>query len=419
MYNLLKFDFIKEIMSWQIDLLPLFIPVLFLFIFFEWRKTKKKNKESFRFESTVLNISFGLIERIFEVYFFLNVFFAYKFINNNFSLIDISTSSVLSWIICLFALDFVIYWYHRLGHTVSFLWAAHVVHHQCEEFNLTVAFRNGIFPHIFRSIFMVSLPLIGFPAEMILISLAISGIWQFFIHTTTIKKLGILEEFMMTPSLHRVHHASNEKYLDKNFGGMFIIWDRMLGTYCKEEETVKFGIVKPVNTFNLWKAYTHVWEDLFKASISTNSIKQALQVWLDKPGNVYEQFVQNNPVSAERESHFILPRRVIYYLISQLLITVTGMIVLLVYKEMMPTWFFISIALVVVLSSFSFCFLLEAKKWTFGLERARLLILCFILCSFCSSFFIHWICGLTVFFLLWLEVCDHKITKQNNSIHLG
>ena len=416
MYNLLKFDFIKEIMSWEIDLLPLSIPVLFLFIFFEWRKTNKKNKESYRFESTVLNISFGLIERIFEVYFFLTVFFVYKYINQNFSLIDISTSSFLSWIICLFVLDFVIYWYHRAGHTVSFLWAAHVIHHQCEEFNLTVAFRNGIFPHIFRSIFMIPLPLIGFPAEMILISLAISGIWQFFIHTTTIKKIGILEEFMMTPSLHRVHHASNEKYLDKNFGGMFIIWDRLMGTYCKEEETVRFGIVKPVNTFNLWKAYTHVWKDLLKASKSTNSIKQVLQIWLDKPGKVYEQFVHNNFALTERKSHLVLPKRIIYYLISQLLITTTGLIFLLAYKEIMPTWFFVSIALLVVFSSFSFSFLLEAKKWTFGFERMRLLVLCFILSSFLSSFFINWICGITIFFLLWLEVCDYKITKQSLGI---
>ncbi len=412
MNHLFEFEIVKEIMKWQVDLLPLFIPVLFLFVFLEWRKTRKKQKGTFKFESTVLNISFGLIERVFEVYFFFGVFLAYKFVEQNFGLLEISLSSIPMWIVCMFALDFVIYWYHRTGHTVSFFWAAHVVHHQCEEFNLTVAFRNGIFPHIFRSFYILVLPFLGFPAEMILVCLGISGLWQFFIHTTTVNKMGVLENFMMTPSLHRVHHASNEKYLDKNFGGMFIIWDRLLGTYQIEEEPVQFGIVKPVNTFSLWKAYTHVWEDLFYAAKERKSIKEFMQVWFGKPADVYEKFVNKTSIN-DRPSHLKLPKRVVYYLISQMMITISGMVVLLVYKEMLPEWIFIAIALMVVFSSFSFCFLLEGKKWTFELERVRLIVLCGILCAISGSILMNWICAITVFYLIWMELIEMKFQSKH------
>lgn len=436
----------------HIDLLPLTIPVLFLFVFLEWRRSKKQNKKAFRFESTILNISFGLIERVFDVYFFVGVFFIYGIIQQKMGLFQISNQSILMWPVCLMVMEFIIYWYHRAGHTVSLLWGAHVAHHQCEEFNLTVAFRNAIFPHIFRSVFMLALPLIGFPAEMILICFTVSGLWQFFIHTTTINKLGFLEEFMMTPSLHRVHHGSNPEYLDKNFGGMFIIWDRLFGTYAKEEETVRYGIVKPLQTWNMLKAYTHVWQDLFKASRKDFTLKEKFEIWFGKPGDVYNKYVgidaddnvdvaenntiliaccdidtEHNEQCEQEHSHFSLsnipdmpnlPRRIIYYLITQLSITSVFMIVLLMYKDFISLSHYFLAALMIVFSSFSFCFLLDGKKWALELEEFRLVLLCFLPVFFTGSLPIA--IGISIIVcLLWMEFIRLKPinTNVNQMIH--
>lgn len=277
----------------SIHLLPLFIPILFVLVFIEWRHDMAKRKEtgeaSFNFQSSLTNISFGMIERIFDVFFFLALMGVFNYISSSFGLLSIPNTSILGWISCFILLDFVIYWFHRSGHTVNLLWGAHVTHHQCEEFNLTVAFRNNIFPHIFRSVFMLILPFLGFSGEMVIICLTISGIWQFAIHTKYIKKLGFLEWFMMTPSHHRVHHGRNSLYIDKNFGGAFIIWDRLFGTFQEEIEEVEYGITDRKSYNNPLEAMTHVWTDILFVAKGKKSIVEQLRLWFQTPERFYSE----------------------------------------------------------------------------------------------------------------------------------
>ncbi|MEO8549494.1 MAG: sterol desaturase family protein [Kofleriaceae bacterium] len=156
-----------------------------------------------------------------------------------------------SWLLLLFAEDNCYYWFHRMHHEVRFLWAAHVVHHSSERFNLSTALRQPLLTPITGPLFWTPLALVGFPPAMILTAQAWSLIYQFWIHTEAIGRLGPLEWIFNTPSHHRVHHGANVEYLDRNHAGIFIIWDRMFGTYEREDARVIYGLTKNVETFHL------------------------------------------------------------------------------------------------------------------------------------------------------------------------
>ena len=155
-----------------------------------------------------------------------------------------------SWIVLLLGEDLCYYWFHRVHHEVRLLWGAHVNHHSSQYFNLSTALRQPLLTPLTGPIFWAPLPLLGFPVWMVLLAQSWSLIYQFWIHTEAVDRLGPLEWFMNTPSHHRVHHAKNAGYLDKNHGGIFIVWDRLFGTFARETEPVVYGLTKDIQTFN-------------------------------------------------------------------------------------------------------------------------------------------------------------------------
>ena len=165
----------------------------------------------------------------------------------------------LTWIALFVADDFAYYWFHRTHHEVRLFWASHVVHHSSERYNLSTALRQTWTPFSALPFWMV-LGFMGFAPWMILLQQSISLLYQFFIHTERIGKLWNPIEFVMnTPSHHRVHHGSNAQYLDKNYGGILIIWDRLFGTFEAEKERVRYGLTKNIDTFNPLRVATHEW----------------------------------------------------------------------------------------------------------------------------------------------------------------
>ena len=162
-----------------------------------------------------------------------------------------------SWLILLFAEDCCYYWFHRTHHEVRLLWASHVPHHSSEYFNLSTALRQPVLTPLTGPIFWTPLALIGFPPVMILTAQAWSLLYQFWLHTEAIGTLGPVEWIMNTPSHHRVHHGNNVEYLDRNHAGIFIIWDRMFGTFAPERARVRYGLTKDIHTFNLFKVGFH------------------------------------------------------------------------------------------------------------------------------------------------------------------
>jgi sterol desaturase/sphingolipid hydroxylase (fatty acid hydroxylase superfamily) len=155
-----------------------------------------------------------------------------------------------TWIVLLFAEDLCYYWFHRVHHEVRLFWGAHVNHHSSRYFNFSTALRQPLLTPLTGPIFWAPLPLIGFPPWMVLLAQAWSLFYQFWLHTELVDRLGPLEWFMNTPSHHRVHHGKNLAYLDKNHGGIFIVWDRLFGSFAPETEPVVYGLTKDIETFN-------------------------------------------------------------------------------------------------------------------------------------------------------------------------
>jgi sterol desaturase/sphingolipid hydroxylase (fatty acid hydroxylase superfamily) len=162
-----------------------------------------------------------------------------------------------SWLVLLFAEDFCYYWFHRSHHEVRVLWAAHVNHHSSEHYNLSTALRQALLTPVTGPLFWAPLALLGYPPWMILTAQAWSLLYQFWLHTESIRTLGPLEYLFNTPSHHRVHHGKNVLYLDRNHAGIFIIWDKLFGTFEPEGERVVYGLTKDIKTFNVIKIGFH------------------------------------------------------------------------------------------------------------------------------------------------------------------
>jgi len=226
------------------------------------------------------NVFTGFLSKVIVLWAFLLVYDNFRFF----------TIPVVWWsfILIFFADDFAYYWFHRISHECRFFWASHVVHHSSEHYNLSTALRQTWSGSFYSFVFWLWLPLIGFHPGMIMLQMSISLLYQFWIHTETIDKMpSWFESVMNTPSHHRVHHGSNPLYLDRNHGGILIIWDKIFGTFQPEvpEEKVVYGLVKNIDTFNPIKIAFIEWINMFKDSLyNKTSIKNRLLYLIKPPG---------------------------------------------------------------------------------------------------------------------------------------
>jgi sterol desaturase/sphingolipid hydroxylase (fatty acid hydroxylase superfamily) len=188
---------------------------------------------------------------------------------------------------CFFAEDLAYYWFHRLSHESRWLWASHVIHHSSRYYNLSTALRQTWTSKItFAWVFWLPLAWVGFPPPMIFLFTGISLVYQFWIHTESIRRLGPLEWVMNTPSHHRVHHATNPRYLDANYAGVLIVWDRLFGSFVPESEAdpPRYGIVKNLATYNPLRIAFHEWAAIARDVLSDASPADALRHLFGPPG---------------------------------------------------------------------------------------------------------------------------------------
>ena len=200
--------------------------------------------------------------------------------------------SILSYFALLIALDFCFYWYHRTHHEIRILWAAHVNHHSSQHYNLSTALRQSWTSVFSHWVFMLPLALAGWRPDQILLVGLVNLIYQYWIHTESIGRMGILEWVLMTPSHHRVHHGSNAHYLDKNYGGLLIIWDRMFGTFQEEDERVNYGLTKNITSFNpvviAYHEHAAILHDMWKA----RDWREAIRAVIASPASLAENPIQ-------------------------------------------------------------------------------------------------------------------------------
>ncbi|MBL1235325.1 MAG: sterol desaturase family protein [Rhodobiaceae bacterium] len=197
-----------------------------------------------------------------------------------FRLLDIAETLPLwlQWFVAFFAIDFTFYCYHRASHRVRALWAVHMNHHCSEEMNFSVAFRQAWFGPISKVPFFIALPLIGFDPSITVVVGVIATLWGVVGHTRCVGKLPAVFEFIFnTPSAHRVHHGSNPAYIDKNYGNLFMLWDRLFGTYAEEQEEVVYGLVNNVKTNNPITLTFYVWREIIADMSASSSVRE---LWL-------------------------------------------------------------------------------------------------------------------------------------------
>lgn len=193
---------------------------------------------------------------------------------------------LITWIVAFILYDLCYYWLHRLSHERQILWAAHVAHHQSEEYNLSTALRQTSTGFLLGWIFYIPMFLVGIPPEVMVTVGALNLIYQFWVHTRHIPELGWLEFLFVTPSNHRVHHAQNDQYVDKNYGGVFIVWDRLFGTYQRElpHEPCIYGIRGPLKSWNPWHALTHIYRNMLEDMRRVATWRERWQVVVARTG---------------------------------------------------------------------------------------------------------------------------------------
>lgn len=250
------------------------IPIFFVLIGIELVVERITNKKLYRLPDAIANMSCGITSQLSGL--FLKVFAigVYQLLHENFNLVTWDKTWIY-WVALFLLADLAYYWAHRMSHEINLFWGGHVVHHQSEDYNLSVALRQSSLQVVWTFAFSLPLAFFGFATLDFALVTAYITLYQFWIHTESINKMGWFEYIFNTPSHHRVHHGRNPKYIDKNHAGTLIIWDRMFGTFQPEEERPTYGITKPINSWNAMFANISHYEDMAKDM-------KRIPIWSDK-----------------------------------------------------------------------------------------------------------------------------------------
>jgi len=245
----------NHIGPYRIYILLFIVTLVSLEIIWSWRNDKKV----YNIKETFANVAV-LAGFQFSKYLFAGYQLAVLGFFSDLSLFKLA-HNVWTFLLTFLVTDFIYYWFHRISHSWKPLWAFHLVHHSAMQMNLTTSYRLNWFSAIISPIFFIPAVILGLPTDFIIISYVLNLAYQFFLHTEAIGKLGFIEKILDTPSSHRVHHGSNPIYLDKNFGGVFIIWDRIFNTYQPETEKVNYGLTTGFLSYNpfvlVFKGFTN------------------------------------------------------------------------------------------------------------------------------------------------------------------
>lgn len=279
-------------------------PILYAFpvflgtIVLEALLLRRRGRPGYDIPDALTSLHAGVLSQVAGVFSKLLTFAIYVLVYQKFAVASWPTEfagvGVLVWVAALVVYDFGYYWAHRLGHEVGIMWAAHNVHHSSEHFNLSTALRQSSTGGLFGWVVFLPLAVLGMPPMMLAIVGLTNLLYQYWVHTELIGRLGWLEYVMVTPSNHRVHHGQNDYCIDKNYGGMFIVWDRLFGTYADEraDEPVVYGVRKALHSYDPVWANLHHYVDLAREAAATPGWRGKLQVWLAPPGGWHDEKVQ-------------------------------------------------------------------------------------------------------------------------------
>ena len=348
--------------------IALAIPFFFLLMGVELFLGYLRGVKLYRFNDAVVDLSCGITQQVCVVFGVSVLVAGYTWLYQ-YRLFEFAPGSVWPWVIAFFAVDFVYYWWHRLSHQVNFLWAVHVVHHQSEEYNLAVALRQAVLSPWTIWPFHLVLALAGIPPMVLFIVDSVSTLYQFWIHTELVGHLGWFERMFNTPAQHRVHHAVNPRYLDRNYAATLCIWDRLFGTFEPETEQPVYGLVKPLESFNPLYAQLQHFIGLARRSAGYRGFDRA-RVWLRGPEWGYPPAPEINR-SQQRKYDPALSRAMTAWIAINLAATVLAASLLLWFQSTLPVSRQLLIAGMSLLTILGFGALMERRRWAMPLEGMR------------------------------------------------
>jgi sterol desaturase/sphingolipid hydroxylase (fatty acid hydroxylase superfamily) len=259
-------------------------PVFFALIALEYFVGRARGRSNYRLNDALNSLSLGVMSQVVGLFTKLLAVGIYAAVHSVAALWQWPTDQWWTWALAIVAYDFCYYWNHRLGHESAVFWAAHVVHHQSQEYNLSTALRQTSSGALLGWIFYLPMAVAGFPVEVFVVAAVVNLLYQYWIHTEQIGKLGWFDRWFGSPSNHRVHHAVNDRYIDRNYGGITMLWDRLFGTFVEEGEKCVYGTRAPLDSWDPLWANLEVYADLARRSRQAARWRDKLLVWLMPPG---------------------------------------------------------------------------------------------------------------------------------------
>lgn len=405
------------------------IPFFLLSLLVEYWLGKRKQIQLYRLNDTVNNLLVGIGQQVCNLFNKAFLFGLFILIYSNFKLFEIP-SAWWSVLLCVVLYDFIFYWAHRWGHEINLFWGAHVVHHQSEEYNLSVALRQSWFHNLLAFFLFLPLPLLGFPPLVFGVAAAIQTIGQFWIHTKLVSRLPkFLEYILNTPSHHRVHHSSNAQYLDKNYGGILIIWDRMFGTFKAEEQfEITYGITTQLKSWNPVWANFHYYIELWQKAKSFTSVTDKLKLIFARPG--WLPATMNTNVLQEESKPTVYVKynsdvktNLRWYAAIQFAVVLFGSVAFMYNFDTISTFYKFLFAATIFTSMLIIGGIFEQKKWIWIAEYFRLALVVLSLNTFYWYWYINWfnvmlftslIAGITC--MIWLAI-HYVLNKEYYKLH--
>ncbi len=358
------------------------IPLFMVLMGIEMLYGHLKGKQTYTLMDTLSSLSSGMTNVLKDSLGLVVILVSYPYLKDLLAVQELS-STIWTYIIAFICIDFASYWAHRLNHKVNIFWNQHIIHHSSEEFNLACALRQSISNVLgFGALFLLPAAFLGVPEKVIQILAPLHLFAQFWYHTQHIGKLGILEYLIVTPSQHRVHHAINPIYIDKNLAAIFCVWDRFFGTFQEEleDEPPVYGTLKPVNSWNpLWINFQHLW-GLIQDAWRTKSWKAKLLIWFKptgwRPQDVAKKWPRKNIESVHLQEKYQTnlsknERRwaIFHWLGTTLLL----MVFLAVFADLTPLYRLVYGALIFI-SIFGYTAVMDRNSWGISFEWGRTLL---------------------------------------------
>jgi alkylglycerol monooxygenase len=357
------------------NFIALAIPFFFVGIGVEAAVAWKQKKSVFRVGDALSSMGCGVAQQITVLLYSGFLVLGYEYIHEHFAIFELE--GWVAWVAAFVGVEFAYYWWHRLSHEVNLLWAAHAVHHQSEDYNLSTALRQSITTSLTYFPFLCVLGVLGVPTLQMAVLNSLTTLYQFWIHTELVPPLKRFDSVFNSPSLHRVHHAINPKYLDKNHGGTLMLFDRLFGTYQREEEQCVYGITRPLGSFNpVWAQVDEYWK-LFKMAARAPNPLEALKCFVKSPAwkPAWNTEPSRPPVERREQQQKYDPvasPRARQWAIAQFTLLAIGTFSLLMWGGGLPLQWKLGAVGLLYLALFGMAATLEKKAWAQRFETARL-----------------------------------------------